>query len=327
MSISYRWIKLYIEILDDPKMGLLPNHLWRRTIEFFLMAGECGKGGALGSVPEIAWRLRVSEVDLLQSLRSLEEIGIVHCTQENVWVVSKFADRQAAEPGKERTEAYRKREYQRASNEPVTTRHIDKNRIDKNRIDKNRIEEEEQQKPPQQAEGEIFRLYESEIGPITPRIADLLRDASAEYPSEWFAPAIAEAVRNNVRRWAYVEAILKRWQVDGFQTRKSSKTMTNDDQSKSYIVPEHEDEPEDAVMRPPVPEVWSRLLGIMQPMMARPMYERIAVLQASLSEGCLTLWAGSEEDIEYVMSRADTTIRRALTGLDAGMEVAYAVQA
>ena len=33
---SFYWIKLYHEVLDDPKMALLPDRLWRRTIELFI---------------------------------------------------------------------------------------------------------------------------------------------------------------------------------------------------------------------------------------------------------------------------------------------------
>ncbi len=55
----------------------------------------------------------------------------------------------------------------------------------------------------------IFRLYEQNIGPLTPMIAESLRDAEATYPMEWIESAIRAAVEANVRRWRYVEAILK----------------------------------------------------------------------------------------------------------------------
>jgi hypothetical protein len=41
------WIKLYLEILDDPKMGALSDRLYRRAIEMFLMAGELENKGYL----------------------------------------------------------------------------------------------------------------------------------------------------------------------------------------------------------------------------------------------------------------------------------------
>ncbi len=61
----------------------------------------------------------------------------------------------------------------------------------------------------------IFRLYEENIGPLTPLIADMLREAEQTYRQEWIEEAIRIAVQNNVRRWRYVEAILRSWQEEG----------------------------------------------------------------------------------------------------------------
>jgi DnaD/phage-associated family protein len=61
----------------------------------------------------------------------------------------------------------------------------------------------------------IYRLYEEHIGPLTPMIAENLRDAEATYPMEWVEDALRIAVENNVRRWRYVEAILRSWQEEG----------------------------------------------------------------------------------------------------------------
>ncbi|MBM3136953.1 MAG: DnaD domain protein [Chloroflexi bacterium] len=61
----------------------------------------------------------------------------------------------------------------------------------------------------------IFQLYEENIGPLTPLIADMLKDAQNSYPIEWIDEAIQIAVKNNVRRWKYVESILNRWQEEG----------------------------------------------------------------------------------------------------------------
>lgn len=61
----------------------------------------------------------------------------------------------------------------------------------------------------------ICRLYEGEIGIITPMIADAIRDAEKNYPVGWVEDAIQAASRRQVRNWAYIEAILKRWKIDG----------------------------------------------------------------------------------------------------------------
>jgi hypothetical protein len=86
-------MKLYFEILDDPKMGRLPDWLWRRAIELFLLAGENGNDGLLQPVSDMGWRLRTSEDDLVKSLLALSQIGVVHETPEG-WVVTHFKERQ-----------------------------------------------------------------------------------------------------------------------------------------------------------------------------------------------------------------------------------------
>jgi len=55
----------------------------------------------------------------------------------------------------------------------------------------------------------ISKLYEREIGALTPLVADSIRDALKDYPADWIEEAIPIAVANNSRRWNYVLAILK----------------------------------------------------------------------------------------------------------------------
>ncbi len=61
----------------------------------------------------------------------------------------------------------------------------------------------------------IFVLYESNIGLITPLLADELKDAEAHYPEDWIEDAFRAAVENNKRSWSYIRAILERWQTEG----------------------------------------------------------------------------------------------------------------
>jgi len=63
----------------------------------------------------------------------------------------------------------------------------------------------------------VFILYEQNIGPLTPIIADELRDAEQTYPPRWVEEAIERAVENNVRKWRYVLSILERWRQEGKQ--------------------------------------------------------------------------------------------------------------
>lgn len=105
---SNYWIKLYHEILDDPKMGRLPDHLWRRCIEMFLSAGDCNNEGHLPSTEDMAWRLRCAPEELAVDLEALAEFGIVE-ERDGHWFVRNFAKRQAAMPEAERLRRYRER--------------------------------------------------------------------------------------------------------------------------------------------------------------------------------------------------------------------------
>jgi hypothetical protein len=55
----------------------------------------------------------------------------------------------------------------------------------------------------------IFRLYEQTIGPLTPILADELREAEKEYPAAWIEDAFRQAARQNARSWAYVKKVLQ----------------------------------------------------------------------------------------------------------------------
>lgn len=109
MASKY-WIKLYQEILDDPKMGMLPAELWRFTIELFLLAGEIDCNGTLPNVTKIAWRLRYSVSQVETWLDELsKETGIVTNTKAG-WEVTNFAKRQAASDVNERVKHFRERQ-------------------------------------------------------------------------------------------------------------------------------------------------------------------------------------------------------------------------
>jgi DnaD/phage-associated family protein len=63
----------------------------------------------------------------------------------------------------------------------------------------------------------IFKLYEENIGPLTPLMADTLKDAEQEFPAEWLARAFTIAVERNKRNWKYIAAILRRWKDEGYE--------------------------------------------------------------------------------------------------------------
>ncbi len=85
----------------------------------------------------------------------------------------------------------------------------------------------------------IFKIYEENIGPLTPLIADALKDAEQTYQPEWIAESIELAVKHNKRSWKYCEAILKRWKEEG-RAEKQDRRDAEKDRNR-YIQGEYAD--------------------------------------------------------------------------------------
>jgi DnaD/phage-associated family protein len=90
----------------------------------------------------------------------------------------------------------------------------------------------------------IYTLYEENIGPLTPIIADALKELDNLYSPEWIADAFAEASKNNVRKLKYIEAILQSWQTEGRNDRtdrgRSQKSKKSDDPER-YVKGKYSD--------------------------------------------------------------------------------------
>ncbi len=71
--------------------------------------------------------------------------------------------------------------------------------------------------PPGSGTDAPARVYEQEIGALTPAITDALDAAAERWPADWIVRALRLAARHNVRRWAYAESVLRRWEAEGIE--------------------------------------------------------------------------------------------------------------
>jgi hypothetical protein len=108
---NHYWIKLYSDILHNPRMVRLDNTTWRHAVELFVLAGELGLKGRLGVGEDIAFHLRVPEEEVREALNKLEELGVVH-QEEGEWLVCNFAERQAPSTSTQRVREHRRRKMQ-----------------------------------------------------------------------------------------------------------------------------------------------------------------------------------------------------------------------
>ncbi len=85
----------------------------------------------------------------------------------------------------------------------------------------------------------VYRLYEDNIGPLTPLIADTLRDAEKDFPATWIEEAIRIAVESNARKWSFVQAILDRWQREGKKDATAERPAEQD--GRRYVTGKYAD--------------------------------------------------------------------------------------
>jgi DnaD/phage-associated family protein len=81
----------------------------------------------------------------------------------------------------------------------------------------------------------IFRLYEENIGLLTPMIAEELREAERLYPWDWIESAFREAVTLNKRNWKYISRILERWATEGKDDGKTGRYSAKRADREKYV--------------------------------------------------------------------------------------------
>jgi DNA replication protein len=74
----------------------------------------------------------------------------------------------------------------------------------------------------------IFRLYEENIGTITPFVGERLLEAADRYPAEWIEQAFREAAELNARNWRYIERILENRDREGRGNETSGRDTLED---------------------------------------------------------------------------------------------------
>lgn len=202
------WIKLYIEIVDDPKMATLPDRLWRRVIELFLLAGRMGEDGLLPTTSQLAWLLRIETDDLELDMQQLANTGIIEPVP-NGWYIPKFAERQAPVSDAERMKEYRKRikHEQYEGNIPVTNRNARVTQI--NRLTESESYTESESESEAAADettkvNNILILYENSFGKVPPLLMPELVEVAKNNSEGFVTDTWTRCIRNGAKSWSYI---------------------------------------------------------------------------------------------------------------------------
>ena len=119
MTSSMPWVKIWTETLDDPKFGRLDDATKWRFVQLCLLAGECdaegyfANGDDVMTLTEMAWRLRLDEVDLTNDLAALGEIGLITADEDGTIFITNFAKRQGRSQSEKRKQWRERKQRQR----------------------------------------------------------------------------------------------------------------------------------------------------------------------------------------------------------------------
>jgi|GEM_PF-5683402 len=103
------WLRLYAGELDDPRVQRLPPHLFRAWINLLCLAAETD--GALPSLPDTAFRLRMSDHDAGQAIDELVLLGLLVIAPDGTLAPHDWPDRQfVAQTSTERVRRWRARQ-------------------------------------------------------------------------------------------------------------------------------------------------------------------------------------------------------------------------
>jgi len=92
-----------------------------------------------------------------------------------------------------------------------------------------------QSEPPAGEKANAFQLYEENIGPLTPLVAQELKEAEGLYPFEWIEEAFREAAVLNHRSWRYASRILERWATEGRNREEAGRDPGAGDTARAQI--------------------------------------------------------------------------------------------
>ena len=110
---NYYFLKLHYDIIDDWKVGTLPDSLKWRFIQCLCVAGECHKDGLLPELNQFAYRIRQEPTALKADMARLaanELVELVRLEDGNErWFVTNYAKRQARIDNAQKQRDYRER--------------------------------------------------------------------------------------------------------------------------------------------------------------------------------------------------------------------------
>lgn len=113
MSKTMSWIRLYVEVLDDPKVGLLAPRLKWPWVEFLLVTEK--SGGVLPPIAKMAYMLRRDQASIQADIDGLVAAGLIDKHKDGTLTPHNWGGRQFRD-----TNADRQRRFKEKNKKAVT---------------------------------------------------------------------------------------------------------------------------------------------------------------------------------------------------------------
>ena len=186
---SEPWLRFYVRTLDNPKAQRLPGSTFKGWVNLLCLAKEYD--GALPSVDDISFRLRISKRKVEALLNTLRFNGLIDEDKMHDWDEMQYPSDSSTERVKQHRERAKQHHRNVSSNVSVTPQ---------NRIDKNRVETETEQppKPPARKLADVpegfphwYDAYPRKVGKLA-----AVKAWKKIKPSRELAGRMATAIRN-----------------------------------------------------------------------------------------------------------------------------------
>lgn len=223
-----RWIKMWTQesLYGSISRELAPDERWA-WVGILLLAGDSIEPGKVCAAPGVPWTDQqiadILQIPLTTWLAAKEKM-LLHQKIENHNGILSIVNWDKYQGEFDKAEYMRDymREYrQRKTNsKTVNSKTVNSKTIEQNRTEGKGREHNTTTATANQNLAKISKLYEDNIGRLTSIIGERLKDIADKYPAGWFEEALKEAVELEHRNLKYIEAILERWQTEGFKSPK-----------------------------------------------------------------------------------------------------------
>ena len=223
--MSYSWLKLYVDILDDPKMGRMSDYLFRSTILFFLVACKNGGSGELPDRDSLAWLLRKEVKEIDDVIGCLIECGIV-IQREGKCIVKNYVKRQSPMNFNERQIKHRNG-MPKISHENVTLTDSDS---DSNTDVESDTDVETEIEPDsdsyKQKEECVLKFISAYKFPVNRRTKTYIKTWLKDFPDEKvIMRALEDGYNRGAVSLAYIDKIIVNWKVNGLPVTHEEKII------------------------------------------------------------------------------------------------------